>query len=85
MELEGVVHNGVIIPDDPRFRWKNQDHSARVRELADALSVPEARATVVAFLEAVRADQMFHVVGYDQEVYQAGFEYSPLARTRPAP
>ena len=43
-------------------------------ELADALSAPEARATVVAFLTAVRADQLFDVVGYDQQVYQAGFD-----------
>src|SRR5438874_1904901 len=43
-------------------------------ELADAPSAPEARATVVAFLEAVRADQLFDVVGYDQKVYQAGFD-----------
>jgi predicted nucleic acid-binding protein len=43
-------------------------------ELADALSVPEARSTVVAFLQAVRADQLFDVVGYVPAVYQAGFD-----------
>ena len=42
-------------------------------ELADALSAPEARATVVAFLQAVRADPLFDVVGYVPTVYQAGF------------
>ena len=43
-------------------------------ELADALSAPEARATVVAFLQAVRADPLFDVVGYVPTVYQAGFD-----------
>jgi predicted nucleic acid-binding protein len=43
-------------------------------ELADALSAPSARSTVVAFLQAVRADPLFDVVGYDAAVYQAGFE-----------
>lgn len=43
-------------------------------ELADALSVPEARSTVVAFLQAVRADPLFEVVGYVSTVYQAGFD-----------
>jgi len=42
-------------------------------ELADALSAPEARAPVVAFLQAVRADPLFDVVGYVPAVYQAGF------------
>ncbi len=41
-------------------------------ELADALCAPEARATAVAFLNAVRADPMFEVVGYLPAVYQAG-------------
>jgi predicted nucleic acid-binding protein len=49
-------------------------------ELADALSAPEARTTAVAFLRAVRADPLFDVVGYDQAVYQAGFD---LFATRP--
>jgi predicted nucleic acid-binding protein len=43
-------------------------------DLADALSAPEARATVVAFLQAVRADPSFEVVGYVPTVYQAGFD-----------
>ena len=43
-------------------------------ELADALSALEARATVVAFLRAVRADPLFDVVGYVPTVYQAGFD-----------
>lgn len=43
-------------------------------EVADALSAPEARATAVAFLRAVRADALFDVVGYDAAVYQAGFD-----------
>lgn len=42
-------------------------------ELADALSAPEARSTAVAFLQAVRADPQFDVVGYVPAVYQAGF------------
>lgn len=37
-------------------------------ELADALSAPEARATAVAFLRAVRADPLFEVVGYAPNV-----------------
>jgi predicted nucleic acid-binding protein len=43
-------------------------------ELADALSAPTARSTVVAFLQAVRADPLFDVIGYDPAVYAAGFE-----------
>ena len=43
-------------------------------ELADALSTPEARATVVAFLQAVRNDPQFEIVGYLPVVYQAGFD-----------
>jgi predicted nucleic acid-binding protein len=43
-------------------------------ELADALSAPEARATAVAFLGAVRADPLFEVIGYVPAVYQAGFD-----------
>jgi uncharacterized protein len=43
-------------------------------ELADALSMPEARTTAVAFLQAVRADPLFDVVGYVPIVYQAGFD-----------
>jgi len=43
-------------------------------ELADALSAPEARATAVAFLQAVRADPLFDVVGYVPTVYQTGFD-----------
>jgi predicted nucleic acid-binding protein len=42
-------------------------------ELADALSAPEARSTAVAFLQAVRADPQFEVVGYSDAAYQAGF------------
>ena len=34
-------------------------------ELADALCIPPARSTTVAFLKAVRADECFDVVGYD--------------------
>lgn len=49
-------------------------------ELADALSTPAARSTAVAFLEAVRVDPMFEVVGYASTVYQADFE---LFATRP--
>jgi uncharacterized protein len=43
-------------------------------ELADALSSPTVRSTVVAFLRAVRADSLFDVVGYDLAVYRAGFD-----------
>jgi predicted nucleic acid-binding protein len=43
-------------------------------EVADALSAPEARTTAVAFLQAVRADPLFDVVGYVPAVYQAGFD-----------
>jgi predicted nucleic acid-binding protein len=42
-------------------------------ELADALSAATARATVIAFLQAVRADPQFEVVAYDASVYRAGF------------
>ena len=43
-------------------------------ELADALAAPEARSTAVAFLNAVRADPLFDLVGYDPAAYHAGFE-----------
>jgi predicted nucleic acid-binding protein len=43
-------------------------------ELADALSAPAAPATAVAFLQAVRADPFFEVVGYDPAVYRAGLD-----------
>lgn len=43
-------------------------------ELADALSMPNARSAVVAFLRAVRADPLFEVVGYHSPVFQAGFD-----------
>ncbi len=43
-------------------------------EVADALSAPEARTTAVAFLQAVRADPLFEVVGYVPAVYKAGFD-----------
>jgi len=42
-------------------------------ELADALSLPEARLIAVDFLKAVRTDPLFDVVGYDPAVYRAGF------------
>jgi predicted nucleic acid-binding protein len=43
-------------------------------EVADALSAPEARATVIAFLNAVRADPLFQIVDYEREAYDAGFD-----------
>jgi predicted nucleic acid-binding protein len=43
-------------------------------ELADALSSPEGRGKVAAFLQAVRSDPMFQVVGYLPHVYQGGFD-----------
>ena len=49
-------------------------------ELADALSAPEARGIVVNFLQAVRADSQFEVVGYESGAYQSGFD---LIATRP--
>src|SRR5437764_1255769 len=42
-------------------------------ELADALCAPEARATAVEFLKAVRSDAFFQVIGYEPTVYEAGF------------
>ena len=42
-------------------------------ELADALSAPSARGIAVAFLQAVRADPHFEVIGYSQSVYEPGF------------
>src|SRR5438270_10491131 len=43
-------------------------------ELADALAAPVARSTVVSFLQAVRADPFFDVIGYDSAAYRAGFD-----------
>ncbi len=43
-------------------------------EVADALSAPGARSIVVAFLQAVRSDPLFEVVGYHPAVYQTGFD-----------
>jgi len=43
-------------------------------ELADALCATEARSTVAAFLQAVRVDPLFEVVGYVPRVYEAGFK-----------
>jgi predicted nucleic acid-binding protein len=42
-------------------------------ELADALSSPQARSTVIGFLNAIRDDPLFEIVGYAPDVYQAGF------------
>jgi uncharacterized protein len=43
-------------------------------EFADALSAPRARSTAVAFLQAVRADPLFEIIGYEPAVYRAGFD-----------
>src|SRR5271154_4853794 len=43
-------------------------------ELADALSAPTARSTAVAFLQAVRADPLCDVIGYEAAVYRACFD-----------
>ena len=43
-------------------------------ELADALSAPEARGAVAEFLQAIRSDPMFDIVGYGPATYQAGFD-----------
>jgi hypothetical protein len=43
-------------------------------ELADALATPPARETAVAFLQAVRDDSLFEVIGYDLRTYQEGFD-----------
>lgn len=47
-------------------------------ELADALSAPEVRSTAVAFLQAVRTDPLFDVVGYDSIVYRDGLNLYSL-------
>jgi predicted nucleic acid-binding protein len=49
-------------------------------EVADALSGLDARATVAAFLQAIRNDPQFEIVGYLSAAYQAGFE---LLASRP--
>jgi predicted nucleic acid-binding protein len=49
-------------------------------EVAHALAAPSARSTAVAFLQAVRADPLFEVVGWDSAVYRSGFD---LFATRP--
>ncbi len=51
-------------------------------ELADALSAPGARAIVAEFLQAVRADPLFDVVGYVPNVYQAGFDLFAARRDK---
>jgi uncharacterized protein len=43
-------------------------------EFADALSAPSARATAASFLQAVRHDDQFEVIGYETVVYRAGFD-----------
>ena len=43
-------------------------------EFADALSAPMARSMAVSFLQAVRADPLFEIVGYVPTMYQAGFD-----------
>lgn len=43
-------------------------------ELADALSSPESRSTTIGFLERVRADPYFEIVGYLPSIYLAGFK-----------
>ena len=43
-------------------------------EVADALSSPQARGITVDFLRTVRDYPRFAIVGYEQEVYQAGFD-----------
>ncbi len=52
-------------------------------ELADALSAPQARTVVVNFLETIRQDALFEIVGYDPSAYAAGFEnFSRAVPTR---
>jgi uncharacterized protein len=41
--------------------------------IGDALAAPSTRSTAVAFLDAVRKDPLFEVVGYDRLIYQEGF------------
>lgn len=43
-------------------------------EFADALSAPAARSTAVAFVRAIRTDPLFEVVGYEPDVFRAGFD-----------
>src|SRR5262245_54222781 len=51
-------------------------------ELADALSSPTTRATVVPFLRSIRNDPSIEIVGYDSAVYEAGSTSSRRGRTR---
>jgi len=49
-------------------------------QFADALCAPGGRGTTVGFLKTVRDDPQFEVVGYDEKVFQAGFDLF-VART----
>ncbi len=68
-----AAHADVVAYLD-RFSGKLLTTEWVLMELADALSAPNARSTVVEFLRAVRADSQFEVVGYQPAVYQAGFD-----------
>ena len=43
------------------------------------------RTTTVAFLQAVRADPLFEIVGYLPTAYQVGFDLLQPVRTKPGP
>ena len=42
-------------------------------EVADALAAPSARQAVIEFLQSIRIDSSYEVVGYEDEAYGAGF------------
>ncbi len=42
-------------------------------EVADALATPHARRAVIAFLQRIRNDSSYEIVGYEDKAYDAGF------------
>ncbi|MBL8830379.1 MAG: type II toxin-antitoxin system VapC family toxin [Planctomycetaceae bacterium] len=57
-----------------RYRGRLVTTEWVLMEVADALSSPEARGPVAAFLRAVRADAQFEIVGYLPSPYDAGLK-----------
>jgi len=43
-------------------------------EVADALSAPHARKLAIEFLQSIRSDPNYEVIGYDADTYGEGFE-----------
>ena len=43
-------------------------------EVADALAKASSRLIVIEFLQTIRSDSAYEVVGYDSRVYQEGFK-----------